>query len=179
MVETDSPLNAWKRYMANSTGTVLLTGAKPWSGSVNPDYTTHCDSATWLRSDIEPDDSLDVVADLHLINEHVSELAGIYSPATLEHLQRPWVAMIAMAKALASGGALFVHTHQTFPLHGYPHDYYRFSTEAMRVMAADAGLEVIACEYDNPCSIVPNADVAVWNTIAESYLNVSMCAVKA
>ena len=175
---SETPLNAWKRLMAGCTGRTLLTGAKPWEGSVNPDYTSHCPTAEWLRTDIEHDPSLDIVCDLHVIQQHVIQLAGIYSPVTLEHVERPWVAMSAMSQALASGGVLFVSTHQTFPLHGYPSDYYRFSDMALQSLATDAGLQVVEVAYDNPCTIVPSDSVDVWNTIAESYLGVSICAVK-
>lgn len=174
-----SPLNVWKTHIeANSPqGRILLTGAHVWEGSVNPDHAKHARHAQWITTDIEGSD-VDIRADLHVIDQHVGELDGIFSPATLEHIERPWVAMIAMGRALKPGGALFLHTHQTFPLHGYPHDYYRFSTEALKSLCFDAGLEVVSAGYDNACSIVPPASVEVWNDIAESYLNVNVCAVK-
>ena len=34
-------------------------------------------------------------------------------------------------KALKVGGLIYIQTHQSFPLHGYPHDYFRFSREAL------------------------------------------------
>ena len=41
--------------------------------------------------------------------------------------------MDAMYKSLKSEGVLFLQTHQTFLIHGYPSDYFRFTTEALSV----------------------------------------------
>ena len=158
---------------------VLLTGAKVWPGSVNPSYRNHVPYAKWMTTDIESGDGVDIVADLQRIHEATDlKFDAIFSPATLEHIERPWTAMYAMSQILKPGGVLFLHTHQTFPIHGYPSDYFRFSTSALRTLCFDAGLEVIACEYDSPCTITPSVDVPVWNNVAESFLNVCVCAVK-
>ena len=49
---------------------------------------------------------------------------------------------------LRRGGLVFVQTHQTFPLHAHPHDYWRFSTEALRLIFDDAGLETVDAAYE-------------------------------
>lgn len=176
------PLEAFKLKLAERQGqdrqSVLLTGAKVWEGSVNPDHSQHYPSADWIGTDIEGGNGVDIVADLQRIDECGRTFDAVFSPATLEHIERPWVAVIAMGRVLKPGGVLFIHTHQTFPLHGYPFDFFRFSTSALRTLCFDAGLEVVEAGYDNPCTIVPPSSVAVWNRHAESYLNVSVCAVK-
>lgn len=177
-----SPLNDWKTAMAVKQAPVVLeTGAKPWEGSAPPtDHTGHClHAGEWLRTDIEAGQGVDIVADLHLIDVQCPRrFDGIYCPATLEHLERPWVAMRAMRDTLLPDGVLFIDTHQTFPLHGYPFDFYRFSTQALESLCRDAGLEVISSGYSNPCTIVPTG-AAVWNQIADCFLNVSVCARRA
>ena len=82
-----------------------------------------------------------------------------------------------MAQMLQSGGVLYIQTHQTFPLHGYPHDYYRFSEQALRSLCRDSGLVTLAAGYDGPCTITP-ANCPVWNPVAEAFLNVTICATK-
>lgn len=176
-----TPLDEFKRRMATvGSPQVLLTGAKAWDGSQCPDHTRHVPHGEWIRSDIEGGEGVDFVADLQTIDQTWGGrlFDAIFSPATLEHIERPWVAMIAMGRILSPGGVLYLHTHQTFPLHGYPSDYFRFSEQAIRTMCFDAGLDVVACGYDSPCTITPPPSVEVWNTIAESYLNVTVCAVK-
>lgn len=176
-----TPLDEFKSRVSVMPGkpSVLLTGAKVWDGSHNPDHSLHAPNANWVGTDIEDGDTVGIVADLQRIHEVTDQkFDAIFSPATLEHIERPWVAMYAMSQVLRSGGVLFLHTHQTFPLHGYPHDYFRFSTAALRTLCFDAGLNVVSCEYDNPCSITPPPSVQVWNPVAESFLNVTVCAVK-
>ena len=43
---------------------VLLTGAKVWENSVNPDRTYHAPHGQWTRTDIEDGEGVDLVADL-------------------------------------------------------------------------------------------------------------------
>lgn len=174
-----SSLAEWQLQMAiKDAPTALLCGAKSWEGSTDRDHRSHCAAATWTTTDIAAGAEVDIVADLQTMWQTYSEkFDGIFCPAVLEHIERPWVAMYSMGQLLAAGGVLFIQTHQTFPLHGYPDDFYRFSTAALRSLCFDAGLTVLACEYDEPCSIVP-AGERVWNPIAKSFLNVSVCAVK-
>lgn len=175
-----TPLDRFKIQMANVTPCrILLTGAKVWEGSVNPDHSAHVAHAEWIGTDIEAGGGVAIVSDLCRIHEATDErFDAVFSPATLEHIERPWVAMHAIGQVLKPGGTLYLHTHQTFPLHGYPSDHFRFSTEALRTMCYDSGLAVLDAGYDNPCTITPPPGVAVWNTVAESYLNVTICAVK-
>ena len=82
-----------------------------------------------------------IVSDLEELDKNIKEpYDAIFCPATLEHVRHPWIAMDALYKSLKPEGLLFIDTHQTFPLHGYPHDYFRFSTEALKIMAVDSGI---------------------------------------
>jgi hypothetical protein len=52
---------------------------------------------------------------------------------------------------LRIGGVLFVQTHQSFPLHGYPLDYFRFSEDALAsLFGTQMGFDVRATNYDFP-----------------------------
>jgi len=179
-VDQLGPLPQFEAKAAELTSpTVLLTGAKPWLNSVNPDRTHHVPHGVWTSTDIEDGDGVEIVADLeHLDTTTDRRFDCIFSPATLEHVKRPWEAIKAMARTLNPGGLLFIHSHQTFPLHGYPADHFRFSGAAMRTMCEDAGLIVAAVGYDCPCKIVPDPPVAVWNTEAPAYLNSDVFAMK-
>lgn len=157
---------------------ILLTGAKPWEGSAVFDYSQYAPHGDWIGTDIEAGPGVAIVADLQRINETGEQFDAIFSPSTLEHIERPWVAMWSMAQVLKPGGIICIHTHQTYPVHGYPQDYFRFSTNAMRTLCFDAGLEVIECEYDNPAVIVPPPGITGWNCVAEAWLNVNTCARK-
>ena len=174
-----SPLELWSDMMlAYPSPEILWTGAKPWDGTPSHSYFANAPHGRWLGTDIEGGEGVDIVGDLHYLDTITDRrFQGIFSPSTLEHVARPWIAFKALANLLADGGCLYLHSHQTFPIHGYPSDYFRFTGEAMRVMAEDAGLEVIETGYDHPCQIHPPAGI-VWNPSAPAFLNVTIVAVK-
>jgi SAM-dependent methyltransferase len=155
----------------------------------DPEFPTHhtawAPHGTWTRVDAYPGQDVDIVMDAHTMAHEV----GVHHPhyygtapafdayvacSVYEHLRRPWVAMAAAAGVVKPGGLVYVQTHQTFPLHGYPSDYFRFSAEALAGIMEDAGLDVLHAGYLYPCRIIPPAEVTRWNTAddVEAWLNV-------
>lgn len=175
-----TPLDIWKRQMNEKQGIpkVLLCGAKRWPNSKDGNHSLHCQKAVWTGTDIFEGDGVDIVGDLQTLWQTCDlKFDGIFCPAVLEHIERPWTAVHSMAQLLKPGGVLYIQTHQTFPLHGYPSDFYRFSEPALRSLCFDSGLVTLAAGYDGPCTITP-ASCPVWNPVAESFLNVTICAIK-
>ena len=75
----------------------------------------------------------------------------VLSASTFEHLKYPHLAAHELMKALKVGGLLYIQTHQSFPLHGYPSDYFRFSQDALAgLFGTSMGFEVVATNYDFP-----------------------------
>jgi glycosyltransferase involved in cell wall biosynthesis len=70
-----------------------------------------------------------------------------------EHLRRPWLVTNEIAKILKPGGWLFIQTHQSFRLHSFPDDYFRFSSDALRVLCDDAGLIILDLGHSFPARI--------------------------
>jgi hypothetical protein len=100
----------------------------------------------------------------------------ILTIATYEHLSRPWVATNEIAKVLKPGGLLYIRTHQTFPLHAHPNDYFRFSAEALSLLCDDAGLKIIKTAYEYPVSLV--SFVEPKGSLAPAYIRVEALAKK-
>jgi len=72
----------------------------------------------------------------------------IWSDATMEHLSHVWVAVAEMASVLRMGGITVHITHQTFPVHDHPSDYWRFTKEAMgSLFCTAAGFHLIDSQY--------------------------------
>ena len=134
----------------------------------------------YVRLDIQAGADVDVVGDLHALPQAwTGRFDAFIANAVFEHLMRPWVAAKEVSRVLAPGGLFLAQTHQCFPLHGYPNDYFRFSREALRLVFEDAGLIVEACDYRGRCAIVPPADIVppaglrAWNEEFPSFILVS------
>jgi len=129
---------------------------------------------------------VDVVADVHDLPECWTEkFDAVIAGAVFEHLERPWVAAREVSRIMAPNALCYIGTHQTFPLHGYPNDYFRFSKDALASLFEDAGLQVLRVTYLWRCWIVPPvqvldpAEVEAWNKTFPSYIGVSLVARKA
>jgi SAM-dependent methyltransferase len=117
-------------------------------------YVPH--AAEFLGTDLEDGLDVDLVADLHRLTQVTGgeQFDAIISCSTFEHLKYPHLAAHEIMKALRIGGLLFVQTHQTFPLHAAPADYYRFSREGLAgLFGTQMGFQVIATDYEFPCQI--------------------------
>jgi SAM-dependent methyltransferase len=127
----------------------------------NPDRSTRRDAwipdaGEYLGSDIEDGIDVDIVADVHRLTEVVGEkqFDVIISCSTFEHFKYPHLAAHQIMKALKIGGVLFIQTHQTYVLHAYPYDYFRFSREALAgLFGTKMGFRVIATDYEFPARI--------------------------
>lgn len=91
--------------------------------------------------DIQAGEGVDVVMD-------AADLTGpaglVVSTSTLEHCEDWQSALRGMITAVAPGGVLVLTCPSVgFPYHGHPGDHWRFSVEAMRVIIAAAGLDVV------------------------------------
>lgn len=135
----------------------------------------------YVLSDVAAGEDVDVVADVHRLPEAWADRFDLFvANAVWEHLDRPWIAAREVARALAPNGVFYVATHQTFPLHGYPHDFFRFSKEALRLIFEDAGLHVAHAGYRYrsqivpPTSLVPASQVMAWNEAFPSYIHTTV-----
>jgi len=158
---------------------VLELGTLRWGTEPTSVGASWVPRGTLVRSDVTDGVDVDVAADAHDLEPFADESFDVYiARSVYEHLSRPWLAAHAAARVMRSGAWLYVSTHQTFPLHGYPHDYWRFSAQALELIFVDAGLVEVTAGYTGPCKIVPNQPVDPWNTVAEAWLNVHVIAKK-
>lgn len=157
---------------------VLELGTLRWSPN-NPthrkDWVPH--ASRYVMSDFQPGVDVDVVADAHDLSPFSDgEFDAYMAISVYEHLRRPWIAAEAARRVLSPGGIALIVTHHTFPLHGYPSDFFRFSDRALAGIFEDAGFEIIDAGYQYPCQIQPPKEVKAWNKAAPCYLNVGIFA---
>lgn len=132
-------------------------------------------ASEYLGSDIESGTDVDIVADVHRLTEVTGEeqFDAIITCSTFEHFKYPHLAAHEVMKALRVGGVLFIQTHQSFPLHGFPHDYFRFSREALTgLFGTRMGFRVHATDYEFPVKLYSPRDPIAVN--APSFLNVRL-----
>jgi hypothetical protein len=133
---------------------VLELGTKqsqPGRSTMHRDWVPH--ASEFLGTDMEEGADVDVVADLHRLSEVVGRESFdvILTCSTFEHVKYPWLASHELMRTLKVGGQLYLQTVQSFPLHGYPSDYYRFSREALAsLFPAEMGFRTVATNYDFP-----------------------------
>ena len=149
---------AFVQAMIERQGTVLELGARivgsmteSWAARFGP-------GCRYLANDIHAAPGIDVVGDAHTLTAHVApgSLDGVFSIAVLEHLAAPWRAAAEINRALKPGGETWHVTHQTWPVHETPNDFFRFSDQALRALFGPAaGFEVLDCAMAFPVAIVP------------------------
>lgn len=105
-------------------------------------------SGQWLGMDMQSGHGVDVVADLHgLPAEWQGRFSGVLCSEVLEHVARPWLALPALRDVIRPGGWLVVTTLFSFPEHGFPDDYYRYTISGLALLLEDAGFVDVAAEY--------------------------------
>ena len=133
--------------------------SRPGRSTMHRDWVPN--ASEFLGTDIQDGPDVDIVADLHRLTDvvGVERFDVILSCSTFEHLKYPTVAAHELMKALKVGGVLYVQTHQTFPLHGYPNDYFRFSRDALAsLFGTQMGFEVVATNHDFPARVYSRRD---------------------
>lgn len=160
---------------------VLELGTKrsiPSRSTMHRDFVPH--ASKFLGFDIEPGEDVDIVGDVHQLSQIIGreKMDIIISCSTFEHFKYPFLAAHEILKTLRIGGVLFIQTHQTFPIHAYPYDYFRFSTEALAALfGTKMGFDVLKVNYEFPATIHSKQVPDIHKFTA--YLNVVLLGKKA
>jgi SAM-dependent methyltransferase len=131
----------------------------PERSTLHTDWVPH--ARTFRGTDVKAGADVDIVADVHRLTEVVEpeSLDGVISCSSFEHFKYPWIAATEIARVLKPGGLVFVQTHQTYGLHAYPHDFWRFTTSSMRALfPPQMNLETLICHYEFPCLVLSRED---------------------
>jgi len=143
------------RLAEQGSGKILEIGSRNVTGDLNRNKIPR--SWKYVGLDILPDSYTDVVGDAHNLRKHFRRncFDAVISMAVFEHLIMPWKAVLEINRVLRQGGLVFVMSHQTFPLHGEPWDYFRFSARAWRALFnRRTGFEILETGQGMPASIV-------------------------
>jgi hypothetical protein len=113
--------------------------------------------ADYVGFDIVDGPNVHVVGDAHELGTHFesSSVDAVFSISTLEHLAMPWRVVAQINSIMRTGGVAYLASHQAWPLHDSPWDYWRFSTGAWRALLnADTGFEVVDTAMGDRAALV-------------------------
>ena len=129
---------------------VLEVGSQIINGTVRGWF-----QGPYLGVDMQDGNGVDMIVDAEKLTHTlpINNWPVVISTEMLEHCPRPFVAVGQMAKVCRPGGHVIITARGfddrgCWEVHAYPHDYYRYSEGSMRILAEDAGLEVLCCDTD-------------------------------
>jgi len=145
-----------RRLREAPAGRLLEIGARARSGVSRREFAP--EGWTYEGLDILAGPNVDTVGDAH-------ELSRIYPPASFdavmsvsvfEHLLMPWKVVVELNRVLKPGAIGLLGSHQTWPLHDTPWDFWRFSDHAWRGLLNPAtGFEILEVGMGEPTYVVP------------------------
>ena len=154
----EEAFEAFQREVNERSFVVAEVGARVVSSQMSPLRAAFAGAERYIGIDIHAAPNVDVVGDAHYIHDLIGrEAAGaVFSLSVMEHLAQPWLFAYGVNRALKVGGITFHLTHQSWPLHEEPNDFWRFSDEGLKVLFGPAmGFEVIAAGLSSRVHIHP------------------------
>jgi hypothetical protein len=91
----------------------------------------------FIGTDLRPGAGVDRVEDLRSLSFADGEVGTALCLDTLEHCEDPLTACQELHRVVRTGGICAVTSVMFFPIHAYPHDYWRFTPEGMRTLLAE------------------------------------------
>jgi hypothetical protein len=143
--------------LSSRRGRILELGSRNRSGMVRKDLVP--EHLQYVGLDILPGENVDVVGDAHELSHLFPEqsFTAVFATSVFEHLMMPWKVVLELNWILATDGLVMLSSHQAWPLHEVPWDYWRFSDQAWRALFNPlTGFEVLQTRFGERCSIVPH-----------------------
>jgi SAM-dependent methyltransferase len=138
-----------------SGGKVLELGSRNRSGVVRRQLVP--EHLYYTGIDILSGDNVDIVGDAHALSKLFAPetFDAIFAASVFEHLLMPWKVVLEMNRVMKTGGLVMISTHQAWPLHETPWDFWRFSDQCWRgLFNKYTGFEIIDAAMGEPASLV-------------------------
>ena len=162
-----------------SATSVIECGTRRWGTQSTHHQHIFPNATNYVMTDFIDGEDVDVVSDVHDLKEFGdNSFDAFFSSSLFEHVEYPWVAAQAIFRVLKPGGWCYTATHQTFPVHGYPHDYTRWTDKGLSAVFRHAGFWIEKAAMTMQCKIIPPDEVTVWDSHAPAYIGVSVVAIK-
>ncbi|HEY1794394.1 MAG TPA: methyltransferase domain-containing protein [Opitutaceae bacterium] len=148
----NSEAEFWAAVKAAPGGRVLEIGSRARSGITRRDLFPA--SAAYVGFDIVEGPNVDVVGDAHKLSAYFprDHFDFAFSVSVWEHLAMPWLVSLELNRVMKTGGLAMINSHQSWPSHEEPWDYFRFSDSSWRsLFNAATGFEVVKTGTGIPC----------------------------
>ena len=123
---------------------VLELGSRARSGNTNRNQISNRHHYTGV--DLCEGENVDIVADAHSLSDHFKpdSIDAVFAISVFEHLAMPWKAAIELNRIMRMGAIAMFLTHQTWPLHDEPFDFWRYSSESWHaIFNQSTGFKVV------------------------------------
>jgi SAM-dependent methyltransferase len=87
--------------------------------------------------DVRPGPGVDLVADVEALPHADRSVGTVLAIGTFEHVPRFWRGLDEIRRVLRPDGAVLLFSPFYFHLHAHPHDYWRFTPDALKLLLAD------------------------------------------
>jgi hypothetical protein len=157
---SDAELEFFRLMHDADNPAVLEIGSRMRSGNAKTSRLPVC--ARYVGFDIGAGENVDVIGDAHFMSQHLphDHFDFVFSISTFEHLLMPWKVAIELNKVMKMGGLAFIHSHQSWPVHDAPWDFYRFSKFGWHGLFNHfTGFEIIASEHAEPAAMIPQTQM--------------------
>lgn len=142
----------WAHVHAHPQATVLEIGSRARSGISRRNLFPATCSYTGL--DIVAGENVDSVGDAHALSRLFppNHFDVVFSVSVWEHLAMPWLVSLELNKVMKPGGLAMINTHQSWPSHEEPWDYFRFSDYSWDALFnKETGFEIVTRGTGVPC----------------------------
>jgi SAM-dependent methyltransferase len=152
----------WANFIAEANakgGRLVEIGSRARSGSTIRNQLGS--NVEYIGIDVTDGPNVDIVADAHNIADFIkSPVDYVCSISTFEHFIMPWKVVLEINKILVPGGKVFSHSHQTWPEHDVPYDFFRFSDQAwFGLFNAHTGFQVNEVKSGHPVAVLAKYNV--------------------
>lgn len=145
-------------------GTMLEVGSRARSGITRRELIP--ESWGYVGLDVMEGPNVDVVGDAHEISGHFEpeSFDAVMALSVLEHMLMPWKFVIELNKVLKPGAVGLFVTHQTWPVHDAPWDFWRYSDHAWTALLNQhTGFEILEATMGEPAFVVARRAHPVTN----------------
>jgi hypothetical protein len=138
-------------------GPILEVGARHYGSSVSVSYRSICPSLEFVGVDMSAGENVDIVVDFTADIDEVSRrlngrrFGTVICCSVLEHVDQASTACANILNILEPGGTIFISVPFNWRFHGYPSDYWRFTSRGVHQL-----FEGVAW-HDERCTVSSNA----------------------